>query len=136
MVSFWFLVVYATMRVYSTRNKEPKFLLAKIGASFVCTLLLLHVGVVELLFRMLALAGIEWDVVEALFRLRLDLCIVHVGMLVSMAVLHAPTLLADSAVLPRAKGWAIPACLVSIAGYVWYEARTPKQTYNQVGGRG
>jgi hypothetical protein len=130
MVSFWFLVIYATMRVYSARNREHGFLLAKLGVSFLLVALFLHSGLLELVFAGLELLGIEWDVAEALFRLRLDLAIVYVGMLVSLAVLHAPTL--DPALLLRAKPWAIPACMVAIAGYVWYEATTPKQAYNQV----
>ncbi|EKJ68771.1 hypothetical protein FPSE_11039 [Fusarium pseudograminearum CS3096] len=83
LVSFWFLVVYATMAVCSSFNDSFKVVGIKILASFIFFTLVLNVtplmkwlfAILELVFR------IKWDLNEWEFRVTLDGAIVFVGML-------------------------------------------------------
>jgi hypothetical protein len=83
LVTFWFVVVYLTMRLGSSRNGSLIFLLSKIVVSAVVTAAITQVqGILELIFTVLnTLCRIEWNVVEWRFRVSLDMYAVYVGML-------------------------------------------------------
>lgn len=83
LVTFWFIVVYLTMWLGSSRNGSLIFLLSKIVVSATVTSALTKVpGILELVFTVLStLCRIEWNVVEWRFRVSLDMYAVYVGML-------------------------------------------------------
>ena len=85
--TFWYLIVYLTMRLGSSRSKSIKFLLCKIFVSaFFVTFLISTPGILEKTFIMLkSTCRINWDVLEWRFRVRLDGYIVYIGMLVGVA---------------------------------------------------
>ncbi|KAL9590371.1 MAG: hypothetical protein Q9203_000842 [Teloschistes exilis] len=86
LVSFWFTVVYLTMRIGHSHNASPPFLLSKIGLSAIAVnSLLRYPNLLEGMFALLQqTCGVHWNVKEWRFRLQLDLYIVYVGMLTAI----------------------------------------------------
>ncbi|KAI9834021.1 MAG: hypothetical protein M1826_005926 [Phylliscum demangeonii] len=86
LVSFWFAVVYLTMRIRPSGNEHLSFLLGKMLCSAaLATALIKLPGPLEVLFALLRYTcGIEWSVKEWRFRVSLDLYIVYVGMVCGM----------------------------------------------------
>ena len=83
LVTFWFIVIYVTMKIGRSRNVSTVFLISKIllSASMVTALTILP-GVLERVFQILEYTcQIRWNVVEWRFRVFLDIFIVYVGML-------------------------------------------------------
>lgn len=86
LTSFWFLVIYSTMKIYHSRNGQAMFVLGKIvmSAMFV-TFVTKTPGILEAIFSFLStLCKIDWDVNELRFRVCLDLYVVFVGMVVAI----------------------------------------------------
>ncbi|KAL7308283.1 hypothetical protein PS15m_012151 [Mucor circinelloides] len=83
LVSFWFTVIWITMRIMPSYNKKPWFILSKIMVMAILTgFIIYYPGVLEFTFECLdALFRIQWNVAEWRFRLSLDAWIVYVGML-------------------------------------------------------
>ena len=83
LVSFWFVVVYLTMRIGQSKNGSLSFLICKIfTSSFITTAMTRAPGILECLFDLLQrLCHIRWDLKEWRFRVSLDMYVVHVGML-------------------------------------------------------
>jgi N-acetylneuraminate 9-O-acetyltransferase len=90
LASFWFLVVYFTLRVKYQHNTALGFLLCKIGVSSMLTTGLIHIpGLLEFLFSGLKLVfHISWTVDEWRFRVGLDMNIVYIGMLCAIIGFH------------------------------------------------
>ncbi|KAL8806288.1 MAG: hypothetical protein Q9182_001435 [Xanthomendoza sp. 2 TL-2023] len=90
LVSFWYLVVYCTMRIGHSKNWSMPFLLGKIGVSGVIVTVLIRCPMFfDGLFLLLKhTCKIHWNVKEWRFRLQLDCYIVYVGMLVAIASLR------------------------------------------------
>jgi len=86
LASFWFLVVYLTMRIGYHRNESLQFLIGKIITSAVVVTAFIHVkGVLAVVFLALRFTcGISWNVNEWEYRLGLDKYVVYVGMLVAV----------------------------------------------------
>ncbi|KAL2751823.1 hypothetical protein ACRALDRAFT_2128536 [Sodiomyces alcalophilus JCM 7366] len=87
LVSFWFLVVWATMAIGSKYNFSIIFLASKIVLSAVFVCIFVHVTPFpRWTFAVLrALFGIDWDVAEWEYRITLDPFIVAVGMATAVA---------------------------------------------------
>ncbi|KAM0563083.1 hypothetical protein ACHAPJ_001929 [Fusarium lateritium] len=88
LVSFWFLIVYATMAIGGKRyNSDPQFVLAKIWLSCVLiSALFLKTSINREIFSILRSAfNIQWSHEEWQYRVTLDMFIVYVGMLVAVA---------------------------------------------------
>lgn len=83
LVSFWYLVIYFTMKIGSTKNTSTLFMGGKILVSAALTTALMRTpGVFEKLFSILEkTCHIRWNVTEWRFRLQLDAYIVYVGMI-------------------------------------------------------
>ncbi|KAK9454206.1 10 TM acyl transferase domain found in Cas1p-domain-containing protein [Dipodascopsis uninucleata] len=81
--SFWFLVVYFTMRIGSSRNNDMRFLLGKIALSAIVVHIFIAVpGILEVVWLLLErVFFISWNLREWRFRVLLDVYIVYVGML-------------------------------------------------------
>lgn len=90
LVSFWFAVIWITMRIMSRYNKKAAFLLAKIAVMATLTGFIIHYpGILEAVFNALSfLFQIKWDVNEWRFRLSLDAWIVYIGMLCAYATIQ------------------------------------------------
>ncbi|KAI9848805.1 MAG: hypothetical protein M1838_000358 [Thelocarpon superellum] len=87
LVTFWFFVVYAIMRVGGSNNDSILFLVSKISLSAGCVgMFNATPGTWEAVFELLRrTCGIKWDVTEWRFRVALDGYIVFVGMLAAVA---------------------------------------------------
>ncbi|KAL8678026.1 MAG: hypothetical protein Q9186_005595 [Xanthomendoza sp. 1 TL-2023] len=87
LVSFWYLVVYWTLRIGHSKNGSMPFLLGKIGVSVTIVTVLIRCPIFfDGLFLLLRYTcKIHWNVKEWRFRLQLDCYIVYVGMLAAIA---------------------------------------------------
>lgn len=90
LISFWFIVTYATMAVGHSRNKFVKFLVVKVLLSAVLVNLFLIRGpFFELLFDFLEMTcKIRWDLFEWRFRVQLDSYVTFFGMLCGILFVH------------------------------------------------
>jgi hypothetical protein len=86
LVSFWFCVLYATLRIKHSQNSNAGFLLAKIVLSGMITTAFVKIpGVAEFFAMVLKYTcAISWNVPEWRFRTFLDMYIVYIGMIVAM----------------------------------------------------
>lgn len=91
LITFWYMVIYLTMRIGHSRNSSMVFLVTKIMvASSIVTLLIKSPEGLETIFTVLTYTcNIKWDVAEWRFRLELDAYIVFVGMLCGTAFIKA-----------------------------------------------
>lgn len=134
LVTFWFIIIYITMRIGSQYNGNMRFLVSKIIVSaFLTALLVKYPGVLEALFEIpRVIAGTQWNVAEFRFRLSLDMWIVHIGMLTSILAAK----LSDgsspySGNLPRLRIYAISASCVSLPLFFLFQTtRETKFIYN------
>ncbi|QPC74588.1 hypothetical protein HYE68_005340 [Fusarium pseudograminearum] len=88
LVSFWFLVVYATMSVGGERcNSDPQLVVSKIFFScLVVSAVFMGTPFTEFVFGLLkAIFNIQWSHKEWQYRVTLDILIVYVGMLTAVA---------------------------------------------------
>ena len=83
LVTFWFVIIYVTMRIGQSKNKSLLFLVCKIMLSALITgTVTRKTGLLEYLFDYLErYLHITWDLTEWRFRLSLDMYVVYVGML-------------------------------------------------------
>ncbi|KAG9229725.1 10 TM acyl transferase domain found in Cas1p-domain-containing protein [Amylocarpus encephaloides] len=88
LVSFWFVVVFYTLRLGRDYNSNLYFLVAKLLLSVgVVTGITMIPGVLEFVaFILKTLCNISWDVVEWRFRVFLDIYIAFFGMLLAFLV--------------------------------------------------
>ena len=86
LISFWYLVIYLTMRIGHSWNSSLRFLIGKIFISASIVTASARVpAVFESIFRLLRrTCGVQWNVTEWRFRLQLDIYIVYVGMLAAI----------------------------------------------------
>ena len=89
LVSWWFLIIYATMAIGSQFNDRTLVLVGKILFSMALMTYFMHESwLLEAVFHFLdRFFGIKWSAREWAFRVSLDLWIVYFGMLASIAVL-------------------------------------------------
>ena len=90
LISFWFIVIYATMAVGHSRNKLVKFLVVKVLLSAVLVNLFLIRGpFFDVLFDFLErTCKIRWDLFEWRFRVQLDSYVTFFGMLCGILFVH------------------------------------------------
>ncbi|KAI5783616.1 10 TM acyl transferase domain found in Cas1p-domain-containing protein [Geopyxis carbonaria] len=131
LVSFWFLVVYATMRVGAKYNGNAAFLLVKIVVSaLLVTAFTKTPGILEAVFNIPhLLAGTEWSVTEWRFRVFLDMWIVYIGMLTALLFLHLSTPTAPLSPALR-KGALIAALIALPCFFLFQTTRETKYVYN------
>lgn len=86
LLSFWFVVVYLTMKIKNERNKSTVFVMGKIlGACASTSALILIPGVLDSIIWFLRLiCNIDWDVDEFRYILFLDMFIAYVGMIIAV----------------------------------------------------
>lgn len=146
LVSFWYLVVYLTMRIYRSRNASTVFLVVKIIVSAVMVTLLIRIqGLLEKIFLLLEhTCRISWNVKEWRFRLQLDGYVVYIGMLTALfyikasQILHTPRFSSDNHISLIQRHWsrirlfALTLSLAILPGF-WAISRafTDKFKYNE-----
>ncbi|MCJ1402691.1 hypothetical protein MMC11_005912 [Xylographa trunciseda] len=86
LVTFWFIIIYFTMRIGRSRNRSTPILLLKIAISaIVVTISVRLPGILEQAFSVLNhTCRIEWNVAEWRFRVALDVYIVYTGMVAAV----------------------------------------------------
>ena len=87
LVTFWFTVIYFTMKLGQSKNRSLSFLLSKIAISAAILIAIVKTpGVLEQAFIALKrTCQIDWDVKEWRFRVLLDAYIVYAGMLAGVS---------------------------------------------------
>ncbi|KAF8640543.1 hypothetical protein AX17_000205 [Amanita inopinata Kibby_2008] len=88
LVSWWYIIIYATMAIASRFNDRTLFVLCKTLVSAILIAAFVHEPrILETLFSLLErLCNIRWSAHEWTFRVSLDLWIVYAGMLCALAV--------------------------------------------------
>ncbi|KAJ3065319.1 hypothetical protein HDU98_011316 [Podochytrium sp. JEL0797] len=105
LVSFWFLIVYATMGIYSAGNSNPTILVSKLALSNFIAYAFTHFPFIYTPFFNLCenLFAVRWNAKEAAFRLALDQYAVHFGMLCAYLMISLKT--AESGATPGTYNW-------------------------------
>jgi hypothetical protein len=134
LVSWWYMIIYATMLVGHKYNDKPAFLLPKIVVSGVLVALFMKQGwIMERIFTVLKLVfGIQWSAKEWSFRVSLDLYIVYGGMLCSYAYIKIKELrFPDKPWFAMARNSAIGASVLAFIWFFWFQLSLPnKFIYN------
>ena len=140
LVSFWFLVVYFTMRIQSHRNHSVFLLLKIVASALLVTAFTKIPYILETVFMVLRFTcNIHWDAKEWRFRVWLDMFIVYIGMI--CAVIYVELSDASSKFsLGRSKALnylryirhgAVVAAVIILPGYFALIHRSPdKYDYN------
>ncbi|KAI8095158.1 10 TM acyl transferase domain found in Cas1p-domain-containing protein [Thamnidium elegans] len=134
LVSFWFGVIWITMRIMSRYNKKAAFLLTKMAVMAILTGFIIHYpGILEAVFNALSfLFKIKWDVVEWRFRLSLDAWIVYIGMLCAYATIQLGEYKISQnhpSIWKVAKVFALILSAVSMVGFFIFELTQSKTSY-------
>ncbi|KAE8448436.1 hypothetical protein EG329_009501 [Mollisiaceae sp. DMI_Dod_QoI] len=100
LVSFWFLIIYFTLRISHDRNPDTYFFLRKIVASAILVTCFTKIpGILELVaFILNKTFAISWNVQEWRFRTSLDLYIIYTGMILAALTIRRSHLKSGSAV--------------------------------------
>ncbi|KPM44437.1 hypothetical protein AK830_g2088 [Neonectria ditissima] len=125
LVTFWFLVVYATMAIGKSRNDDVQFLLVKICISALLVSAMLITPLTSWLFFLLRFVfHIQWSYGEWYYRLSLDSFIVYVGMLIAVAYSRM-----EKSVGPGLRITLAFAGLVAICRYVYASSKMGMRDY-------
>lgn len=130
LVTFWFCVIWITMRIKKALNSHCWFVLTKIALMSIVTSVIIHVpGVLETVFDGLAfLFKVQWDVTEWRFRLALDAWIVYVGMVCALVTIKC----GEYQVSTYAHMWSLcqsiayVISILGLAGYFLFELQHTK----------
>ncbi|KAG0230278.1 hypothetical protein BGW42_001076 [Actinomortierella wolfii] len=133
LVSFFYIIIYITMRIGHANNKKPWFILTKIVVAAGLTSAIIHTPVVlDTAFDFLRFFyNVEWDAREWRFRLGLDVWIVFVG----MAFAYASLKFQESSITahpqwPLVRTTTIVASVIGLVGYFAVESSMDKFDYN------
>jgi hypothetical protein len=135
MVSFWFIVIYATMFCGARFNDNDWLVISKLVVSGVTVGVFINTPIFFDTFLLLLrnYANISWSKKEVLFRLNLDLWIVYVGML--CAVLHRgfkDKKVADRTYWPKLQFGGILLSILGLCWFMFFQLSQPsKFTYNK-----
>lgn len=135
LVSFWFSVIWITMRILPSYNKHVSFILTKMGVMACVTGFIIHYpGVLEGVFRLLQfMFNIQWNVVDWRFRLSLDAWIVYIGMLCALVAIKISEY---NIIVSRPRLWRsmkVVALIVSVLGMIGFfvfELSQSKSSYS------
>jgi hypothetical protein len=130
LVSFWFLVIYATMYIQSSWNSTPRLLFFKVAFSalFVNLVISKDVLLPWLFHGLNSHLKTRWDWQEAKFRIQLDGLIVYVGMLMSFANIKT-----EGFKNYREKKWCRCLAIMTLIGYICIITHIPnKRDYTKI----
>ena len=134
LVSWWYMIIYATMLVGHKYNDKPAFLFPKIIVSAVLVALFMKQGwIMERIFTILRLVfGIQWSAKEWSFRVSLDLYIVYGGMLSAYAYIKIKELrFPEKPWFATARNSAIGVSMIAFVWFFWFQLSLPnKFVYN------
>ena len=134
LVSWWYMIIFATMLVGHQYNDKPAFLLPKIIISAVLVATFMRQGwIMEKIFAVLkAVFGIQWSAKEWSFRVSLDLYIVYGGMLCSYAYIKIKELRwPDKPWFAMVRNTSIGVSMLAFAWFFWFQLSLPnKFVYN------
>jgi hypothetical protein len=102
LVSFWFLVIYFTLKFGHRNNHSTNFVMKKVLLSaMILTAFTMIPGILEFVtFTLKYTCAISWNIREWRFRMFLDMYIVYVGMIVAI-LFHRTSQLRSGPVVPR-----------------------------------
>lgn len=91
LVTYWYIIVYLTMRLKSSWNPNLPLFLSKIAiACSITTFLHTQPWIIAPFFTVInAIFGSKWDAKEWLFRCQLDQFIVYIGMILSVLYIRS-----------------------------------------------
>ena len=134
LVSFWYMVVYATMALGSRHNDRTIFLVCKIfSAMAITTCVIKEEWILKEVFSILeSICNISWSAKESSFRLKLDYWIIYPGMLTAVAFMKIrDNRLADHPLWPAAVKVSVGSSIVGLLWFFAFELLQPsKFTYN------
>ena len=134
LVSFWYIVVYATMAFGSQYNDRMVFLVSKVLAAMaVTTFVIKEEWILKEIFSILGgLCNIGWSAKESSFRLQLDYWIIYFGMLTAIAFMKVrDNRLMDHPLWPVIVKVSVGGSVVGILWFFAFELLQPsKFTYN------
>jgi hypothetical protein len=115
LVTFWFSVVYLTMRCYASKNGSTVFVIGKILFATVLVTVILRTPAFDFLFSLLkTFSRIEWDIHEWKFRLSLDRYIVFTGMAIALFFERYNAAIASGTLIPSFNLIRMPAIALSL----------------------
>lgn len=134
LVTWWYFIVYFTMRIGKKYNVNTRFLVGKILFSALFTTAITKIpGILEAVFGVINfVCRTNWNVQEWRFRVALDMWIVYVGMLVAIAYIK----LSDTSnpyhrLVADYRSKVIPASAVSVVLFLMFQTtRETKFVYN------
>ncbi|KAI0902179.1 Cas1p-domain-containing protein [Annulohypoxylon nitens] len=140
-ISFWFLVVYGTLRIFREYNNDANMVLTKVAAAaMITTIMISKHGILEAAAKFSHdYLNVDWDVREMRFRLQLDRYIVFVG--TAMAVnFHDTAIRRSQGILefvardPSHQRLYIMSCLANIGAFLFFTQLNffDKVSYNMV----
>jgi hypothetical protein len=134
LVSFWYLIIYGTLRVGRQYNARTAFVLAKIAISVSIVMVIFsnQAWVDNVMSFLKAYAGIQWSSKEVLFRAKLDLWIVYMGMLAAIGAIKFKEFRIDEQPYwPRLKGSILISSGIALVWFMYFElTQKSKFTYN------
>ncbi|RHZ83028.1 hypothetical protein Glove_100g18 [Diversispora epigaea] len=135
LTTFWFIIIYLTMYIKSNKNKSTWFLLTKIFiSSITSSFIILTPGLLEKAFEILNIIfNITWSAHEWRFRVRLDLYIVFVGMIVGFVTIKFQEYrISEKKYFSTLKRNSIILSILTLVWYFWFElSRSSKFEYNE-----
>ncbi|KAI1096525.1 Cas1p-domain-containing protein [Rostrohypoxylon terebratum] len=141
LISFWFLFVYGTLRIFREHNNDVNMVLAKvIAAAMITTIFISKHGILEAVAKFShTYFNINWNVREMRFRLQLDRYVVFIGTAMAVcfhdiAVRKAQGILQSVVRDPSHQRLYIMSCLASLGIFVFFTQfnYSDKVTYNKV----
>jgi hypothetical protein len=90
LVTFWFIVIYFTMRIGRSRNASLIFFTTKLILSAAVTTAFTKIpGILEMVSStLIVICRIHWNIIEWRFRASLDMYVVYVGMLAGVLLVR------------------------------------------------
>lgn len=133
LVSWWYLIIYATMIAGSRYNEHTVFLICKILVSMsLVTFIMRQDWLLTAIFAFMErVFGIHWSAREWAFRVNLDIWIVYVGMFAALAVIKfREHRLADHPRWPLVVKASVGASALVLLWYLIFEVSYNKFEYN------
>ncbi|KAI0348361.1 Cas1p-domain-containing protein [Trametopsis cervina] len=133
LVSWWYIIIYATMLVGAKYNDRTVFLVIKIFLSMTLVALFMKTEwLLGFFFGFLErLAGIHWSAKEWSFRVNLDIFIVYAGMLAAILVIKSRELhWTEHPMWPLVTKVAAGASALVLAWFFVFELTMDKFAYN------
>lgn len=130
--SYWFLVVYGTMRIGKKHNSNTIFLLLKIFLAAILSAAFTKCpGLLEAIFNVLGfVARTKWEATEWRFRVSLDMWIVFVGMLVAIVSVRVNDFISPKWWAPARRYATVGSAIALPLFFLFQTTRETRHVYN------